>query len=312
MSETYFITGGAGNLARQIAFELVGTGNKVVLFDCAAGPAMPVTAGCHYIQGDITRREDIAAALGKHRPQIILHFASLLSGSSEADRELAWRVNMDGTFHLLEESIGRDVIRIVFPSSLAAYGTPLPTLVPEDHPQWPVGLYGVTKVAVERLGHYYRVRHGLDFRCLRLPIVVSPYAVPGAASAYASMAFIEATRDGNFVFRVRPTSRPALIYFKDALKAVVLIARAPAARLTRPAYSIQALSPTARQLADAIQSRLPRANLTFAPDPKIADLIDSWPIEFDDTSARHEWGWQPDCDLDVMSDGFVDWLRRGK
>lgn len=309
MAKTYLITGGAGNLACQHTFDLVERGHAVVLADIAEGPTAPIADGCRYVQLDVTRRDRLSAVLGEFHPDILLHLASLLSGASEANRELAWRVNMDGTFALLEEALAHGVQTVFFPSSLAAYGTPLPNPVPEDYQQWPVGLYGVTKAAIERLGNYYHACHGLDFRSVRLPIVVSAGAPPGAASAYASRAFVETVKDGHFQFRIRPLSRPSLIYVKDVLRAMTQLAEVPRKNLTRTVYNVQALSPTAEEIAGAIKARIPAAYIRFEIDPKIADLIDSWPIEFEDQAARRDWGWSPQFDLDAMADDFIAQLH---
>src|SRR5687768_2171421 len=96
----YFITGGAGNLACQLTHELARRGGSVVLFDLAPAPAAPVAPGSQYVRGDLTSPEDLENALRAARPDWVIHFASLLSGKSEEDRALAWRVNVDGTFAL--------------------------------------------------------------------------------------------------------------------------------------------------------------------------------------------------------------------
>jgi threonine 3-dehydrogenase len=310
MPESYLITGGAGNLACQLTFELAGAGNSITLFDVASGPAAAVARGSRYVRGDMTRGDDIAAVLESSRPTTVLHFASLLSGSCEADRGLAWRVNMDGAFALFEAALRAGVRTVFFPSSLATYGGTPPGALAEDFPQWPAGLYGVTKVACERLGVYYAERHGLDFRCLRLPVVISRYAPAGAASAYASRAFVEAVAAGQFTFKVRPDTRTAAVYVRDVLGGIVGLLAAPAGKLTRRVYNIAGLSVTPAEVADAITRRLPGVRFRFDPDPPVADLVAGWPAAVDDAAARRDWGWQPRFDLDRLADDFLADLRR--
>lgn len=302
MRETYLITGGAGNLTCQLTSYLAAPERRLVLFDIAPCPTGMTSSGCEYVRGDISSASDIQAIVKDCRPSVILHFASLLSGSSELDRTLAWRVNMDGTFHLLEEALRHKVRTFFFPSSLAAYGAPLLQSVAEDFPQWPVGLYGVTKLAVERLGHYYHVKHGLDFRSLRLPVVVSPHAPAGAASAYASRAFVETAQFGHFTFRVKPEVCPSLIYVQDVLRAVVLLLSAPAERLSRRVYNVQAMAPSALDIASAIGARWKSATVDFDVDPALSELIASWPSQLEDSSSRRDWGWSAKYDLDAMAD----------
>ena len=308
MAETWLITGGAGNLACQLTFQLKQPARRLVLFDIAPHPVAPVAAGCVYERGDIRRVDTLAQMFEQYEPAVVIHFASLLSGKSELDRPLSWQVNMDGAFQLFELSVRHGVQQFFFPSSVASFGPPLPNPVPEDFPQWPVGLYGVAKACVERLGMYYHARHGLDFRCIRVPIVVSAWAHVGAASSYASLAFIESARQGRFTFRVRPETQPALIYAADLVRAVTDLTEVSAAQLTRRSYNVQSLSPTCQQLADAVQLRFPDADVQFDPDPKVTELIESWPVTFEDASARRDWGWTPRFGLDAMADHFADTL----
>ncbi len=309
MSSTYLITGGVGNLACQLTYLLAERGHRVVLFDVAAKPVSSVVEGCSYVQGDLAAPGMIDRVIAERQPGVVIHFASLLSGNSEANRELAWTVNADGAFALFEAALKSGVKQVFFPSSVAAYGGPLPETVPDDYPQWPTGLYGVTKMAIERLGAYYHVKHGLDFRSIRVPVVISRFAPTGAASAYASRAFVEAAADGRFVFKVRPQTRPAVIYVKDVLRAILALLDAPGERLTRRVYNIQAISPQAGQIAEVIRERMPEAQLAFEPDPEVTALIESWPIRFDDAAARRDWGWQPKYDLTTLADDFLKELR---
>ncbi len=191
----------------------------------------------------------------------------------------------------------------------ASFGSPLPDPVPEDFPQWPRGFYGFTKVAVERLGYYYRTTLGLDFRALRLPIIISPFPSPGAASSYASNVFIASVRDSQFVMQVRSTSNPAIMYIKDCLHAINMLTHAESSTITRSSYNLFACAPTAEQLVAAIQHRLPDTNIEFQIDDQVADLIDSWPRQIDDTAARTDWNWQLQFTLQEMTDDFLSLLQ---
>ena len=233
MSKTCLITGGTGNLACQLSSP---AGRPVRPSGAGRPGRRPVAAtaaAAVYRRCDLVDEPALGTVLRRHRPQAIIHLASLLSGSCEQDRRRGWLVNCDGTLGLLELALAEGVETILFPSSLASYGGLVADPLPEDAAQWPDSLYGVTKLACERLGVYYQRRHGLDFRCLRLPIVVSPFAPSGAASAYASRAFVESAAAGRFVFRVRPDTRAALLYVEDALDALVGLLTAPAECLSR-------------------------------------------------------------------------------
>lgn len=311
MNSSYLITGGAGNLAWYTAQALAAANKPVVLVDLPQDPPSGLPPGCRYLACDLTQPAALRDLLEQVKPLAVLHYASLLSRRSEEVRAAAWRLNVDASFTLFELCLELGIGRVLFPSSVASYGGRLPRPLPEDFSQWPESLYGVTKVAVERLGVYYYARHGLDFRCLRVPIVVSPRAHVGAASAYVSQAFIEAARVGRFTFRVRPETAAAIIYVHDVAAALVALLEAPAEQLSRRVYNIHALAPAAAEVAACIRSRLPDVELEFDPDPAVAKLLEGWPGQIDDTAARHDWGWRPQFDLDRLADHMLEELARG-
>jgi threonine 3-dehydrogenase len=303
------ITGGAGNLACQLSWTLSKRFERIVLFDVAAAPVGQVAANAEFERGDLLDAKRLAGVFSRFQPSTVIHLASLLSGSCEQDRPRCWQVNMDGSFALLETALRHNRPTVLFASSLAAFGGRLPEVLTDDTPQWPDSLYGVTKMAVERLGVYYQRRHGLDFRCLRLPITVSRHAPAGAASALATRSFIEAAQHGEFTFRARPETRLALIYVGDVLGAFNDLLAASAAQLSQRVYNIAAMTVTAQDLAGAIQRRLPEARLLFDPDPTIDELLASWPGKIDDQAARRDWNWRPEFNLERMADTFLAELK---
>ena len=302
---TCLITGGAGNLACQLTWTLADLFDRILLLDVASRPVGPTAPQATFEPGDLLDAAGLDAAFARHAPTTVIHLASLLSGSCEQDRPLAWRVNMDGTFGLLEAALRHGRPTVLFASSVAAFGGRLPTVLTDDTPQWPATLYGVTKMAAERLGTYYHARHGLDFRCLRLPITVSRHAPAGAASAIASQAFLAAARAGRFTFTARPDTPLALIYVRDVLDAFAGLLAAPAAAVTQRVYSIAGMTTTPRELAAAIGRRLPQAVLDFAPDDAVDRVLAGWPGRIDDTPARRDWQWRPRWDLERMADDFL-------
>lgn len=308
--ETCLITGGAGNLATQLSSTLAASYGRIVLFDVAAAPVGTISSRAIFERGDLLDPKQLDAVFARHRPTAVVHLASLLSGSCEHDRSRGWAVNMDGAFAVFEAALRHGSPKVLFASSVAAFGGELPATLADETPQWPDGLYGVTKMAAERLGVYYHRRHGLDFRCLRLPITVSRFAPPGAASAIASRAFIEAAQVGRFTFRAGPDIPLALIYVRDVLQAFSTLLAAPSTVLTRRVYNIEAVPATLAEIAAAISRRLPGTSLQFEPDPAVSALLASWPGRIDDASARRDWGWQPAFDLDQMTADFLDGLGR--
>jgi len=136
-------------------------------------------------------------------------------------------------------------------------------------------------------------------------ITVSRHAPAGAASALASHAFIEAGRRGRFTFTARPDTPLAVIYVRDVLRAFVGLLAAPAAGLSCRVYNIAGMTVTPGEIAAAIQRRLPDAVLDFAPDDEVDRVLAGWPGAIDDATARRDWRWEPEWDLERMADDFL-------
>ena len=122
MSKTCLITGGAGNLACQLTWRLAAKFDHLLLVDLAARPIAASHPAARFVSADVLDEPALRALFARHRPDVVIHLASLLSGSCERDRRLAWRVNCDGLLGLLELSLEHGVGTLLFPSSIASYG----------------------------------------------------------------------------------------------------------------------------------------------------------------------------------------------
>ena len=303
------ITGGAGNLACQLSRYLADRFQRFVLVDRAKAPVGSVSPSSIFVQGDLLDVDRMEDLFKKYRPSSVIHLASLLSGSCEQDRPLAWRVNMDGTFHLMETALRHGTGTVLFASSVATFGDPVPEVLTDETPQWPETLYGVTKMAAERLGGYYSKRHGLDFRCLRLPTTISRNAPSGAVSALISRAFIEAVHSGGFIFTMRPDIRLAAIYIQDVLRAFGDLLAAPESSLHRRVYNLNGFTTTPGEIAGVLRSRLPQVSLEFQPDDAVDKVFSAWPGTIDDSAARRDWAWCPAWNLQRTADDFLRLLQ---
>lgn len=302
------ITGGAGNLACQLTYHLP-VDAEIVLQDIAPAPISEPREGCSFVQADLSDRAAMDAIFNDLQPTAVIHLASLLSGSTEQNRPLGWAINATAGFDILERCLTSEVERVLFPSSLAVWGGTLPDPLPEDYETWPEGLYGVTKVAVERLGHYYHAKHGLDFRGVRLPVIVSPFAPAGASSAYASHAFVAAAKEGSFRFKVAPETRVSMMYVQDCLRALTGLLTADPNSLSRRVYNLHAINPSAEELAEAVRVRFPQADIGFDIDEGVSALINSWPGVIGDEHARLDWGWESRYDLAAMADHITETVK---
>ncbi|MEO2090811.1 MAG: NAD-dependent epimerase/dehydratase family protein, partial [Gemmataceae bacterium] len=190
------------NVGSRLAARLVERGDRVTVLDLRAEPLedSPALRRCHLLTADIADPAALQTVFAGGSFDSVFHLAALLSADSERDAGRAWRVNLEGTRHILQAAAAQGVGRVIFTSSTASFGPGLPPPVWVDSPQWPASFYGATKVAGERLGVYFHHRFGLDFRGLRIPAVVAPRGAGGGATAFCSELFAHAVRvtDRNF------------------------------------------------------------------------------------------------------------------
>jgi len=91
----------------------------------------------------------------------------------------------------------------------------------------------------------------------------------------------------------------------DAVEALLALARADRADLTRTVYNIAAFNPSAGEIGELVTRGFPDAEITFEPDLKRQAIVDSWPADVDDSAARADWGLDPQHDLESA---FSDYL----
>ena len=311
LSMNVLVTGGMGNLGSRLAARLVERGDRVTVLDLRPRPLedSPALHRCRLLTADIADLAALQPVLEGGSFDSIFHLAAMLSSDSEQDSERAWRVNLEGTRHILQAAAAHDIARVIFASSTASFGPGLPPLVGVDSPQWPASLYGATKVAGERLGVYFHHRFGLDFRGLRIPAVVAPRGAGGGATAFCSEIFAHAVHHGRYEFYVEPHAARPLIYIDDAVRALLDLHDAPEDNLTRRVYQLAGTPATAREMAAAVLERLPGVTFSYRPEPVRNAIVLSLPLHFDDSHAARDWNWAQRYNLGAMTERMLHELQ---
>src|SRR5260370_32657732 len=166
------ITGGCGFLGQRVALQLLARSDvdELVLFDNAP-PALPLSENkkLTIVTGDIADREAVRRVIstGTHS---VFHLAAAVSGQAEADTDLGYPVNLDGTRAVLEacRMLGTRP-RVVFASSLAVYGGALSPAVGGDTPLTPQTSYGTPKAIGGLVVNGYRREGFVDGRAGPVP-----------------------------------------------------------------------------------------------------------------------------------------------
>jgi nucleoside-diphosphate-sugar epimerase len=311
--KTILVTGALG----QIGSELVPAlrqrygAERVIASDVRMPPVEVLAAGGRFEFIDCTNPRQVQDVVRAHQVGTIYHLAALLSATAEERPHIAWQLNMDGLYNVLEtaRSAGCEVF---FPSSIGAFGPTTPRDgTPQDTIQRPNTMYGVTKVAGELLCDYYHRRFSVDARGLRFPGLISYVAQPGGGTTdWAVAIFYEAILHGRYTCYVRADTQLDMMYMPDALRAIVGLMEADPKRLRhRNAFNVTAMQFTPERVAAAIRERLPGFEIEYKVDPARQAIADSWPRSMDDQAAREEWDWAPTYGLDATVDDMLEKLR---
>jgi len=251
---------------------------------------------------DVTPAARLDELIARYRIDTVYHLAAILSASGEKNPGLAWNVNMNGSYNVLEAARRHGLLRVYIPSSIAAFGPETPRdMTPQETVLRPKTMYGLTKVAGELLADYYVRRHGLDVRGSRFPGIISHQTLPGGGTTdYAVAIFYEAVKNNRYTCFLGPDSCLPMMYMPDCLKSVLDLMEADLGKLRHHAdFNLAAMSFTPAELAAEIRRLRPGFEISYQPDFRQA-IADSWPRSIDDSAARAEWGWKPDYDLPAM------------
>ena len=307
------VTGALGQIGSELVPALRARfGNdRIVATDLRVVPSRAAAEEAPYDHLDCTEPQQLHEAVRRYEVGTIYHLAALLSASAEAAPQLAWCVNMDGLYNVLEVARAYGC-QVFFPSSIGAFGPSTPKdATPQVTVQRPTTIYGVTKVAGEMLCDYYATRFEVDTRGLRLPGLVSYVAAPGGGTTdYAAEMFVHAVRYGRYTCFLEAGTRLDMMYMPDALNAMIQVMGAKAGQLRyRNAYNITAMSVTPAEIAEAIRRHIPGFVVDYEVDPVRQAIADSWPRALDDSAARDDWNWAPHYDLEAMTKDMLTRLQ---
>ena len=306
------VTGALGQIGTALAHYLgsrYGIHN-VILTDIKPHAENPSLKDFTYHTADVRESSTIGTIIRNYRVTTIYHLAAILSATGENIPLKAWDINTNGLVNILE--IARETGCSVFvPSSIGSFGpsTPLQK-TPQVTIQRPVTMYGITKVTGELLCDYYYWKYGVDTRGVRFPGIISSEAPPGGGTTdYAVEIYYAALEKNSYECFLAPHTRLDMMYMPDALKAMVSLMEAPASNLKhRNAYNVTAMNFTPDEQAEGIRAFLPGFTITYNIDPVKQAIADSWPDSLDDSTARSEWGWSPEFDLESMTKDMLHTL----
>ena len=307
------VTGADGQIGSELTPALRARyGVENVIATDIAEPCPALCDGGPFEFLDVTQKGAIAAVVDRFQIDTIYHMAAILSATGERKPLLAWDVNVNGVYKILEVARERKISRVFYPSSIAAFGPETPKDdVPQETVMRPTTMYGVTKVTGEMLGNYYVRRFGMDVRSVRYPGIISSETPPGGGTTdYAVEIFYEAIKHRKYTCFVRADTVLPMMYMPDCIRATIMLMETDLSQLRHHAdFNLAGLSFSAGELAAEIKKHIPEFECEFKPDFR-QDIADSWPRTIDDSAAREEWGWEPEYDLAAMVGDMLEKLER--
>lgn len=184
-------TGGSGKAGRHAIAHLIEQGHRVLNVD-RVPLDMPgvetriadiTDAGQVFdIMASYAGLDELEAGTGVPKFDAVVHFAAIPRILVTSDNE-CYRVNVLGTYNILDAAVKFGVPKVIFASSETTYGVCFadgerkPEYVPvdEDHPTVPEDSYAMSKVVNEVTARSFQQRSGIDIYGLRINNVIEPH-----------------------------------------------------------------------------------------------------------------------------------------
>lgn len=301
MAKKILVTGASGWLGSAIVEALLKRGDAVVATDIAVSPAIAALAA-HQPQlataiADLGEWHQVVHLFETHRPDAVIHAAAIVGVVQAADIPIkAQRVNVEGSINLFEAMRLGGVKRVIHISTEETYGDFRAPVIDEDHPQTPLSVYGLTKLAAEHYGRVYSREHGLECINVRTCWVYGPHL----PRLRMPRTFVEAALRGEpFHQADGGTFAVDQVYIDDTVAGALLALDKP--KHTYDAYNIATgVSPTLRDTAEAVNRAVPGARITIGdngPYHHGGRILSALKGALDISRARTELGYAPRYDL---------------
>jgi nucleoside-diphosphate-sugar epimerase len=315
------ITGGGGFLGQRVARELLAHGVRtgpggapvaveaITLFDIAQPPDGLKDPRVKFVQGEVSDRAAVAAALGRDTGGVF-HFAAVVSGQAEADFDIGMRVNLDGIRNVLDACrASGNRPRLLFSSSIAVFGVPLPEVVTDATTPTPQASYGVQKLIGEWLVADYNRKGYIDGRAVRIPTVsVRPGKANAAASSFASAVIREPL---NGIAYACPVAAGTLMWMCSPRKVVGNLVKAfelpseawgPIRSVNLPGITVSVTGMIAalRKLGGEQAA----SRVSIAVDPRIDAIVQTWAARLQ-TPRAIAMGFTADAGMDEIVAQYI-------
>jgi nucleoside-diphosphate-sugar epimerase len=310
------ITGGGGFLGFRLARALLARGQlggkpitSITLLDSAFPSAAASEPRLKAVIGDVSDAKAIADVCPPDT-DAVFHLAAVVSGAAEADFDLGMRVNLQGTELLLAQMRRcAKPPRLVYTSSVAAFGGELPAVLDDSTIANPQTSYGMQKVIGEYLVSDYSRKGFIDGRSLRLPTIVVRAGKPNAAaSSFASGILREPLNGVASECPVGPDTGVWMLSPGRVVEAFLHAWELPAAAWgTQRWLNLPGITASVAQMIEALKKvagAKVAERVVYKPDARIQAIVKTWPVNFR-TPRAQAMGFAPDRDVESIIRAYM-------
>ncbi|KAI0861854.1 hypothetical protein F4860DRAFT_475216 [Xylaria cubensis] len=322
MAKNIIITGAGGLVGPLIATRLLNSPDyNVILTDLVepiipAGVAYPSNAKC--IRGDITDASFIKSLLSAAQPlHAIFIFHGIMSAGSEANFDLSLAVNVNSVRDLLLALRSTNPgVRVIYSSSQAVYGQPLPAKVTDDVIPTPEGTYGAHKLLTEIFINDMHRKGFIDAFILRFPsVVVRPGRPTNAASSFLSGMIREPMNGEECVIPLQDRSFRSFLCSPSKLQENLFrVLHMDTNKMPKHIrhINVPGVSVSIQELMDALAKYGGEDKLKFLKEETIPDLeriLRSWSPDFDTTTPLRLGLTKDESGEDIVKE-YIDSLKK--
>ncbi len=273
--------------------------NKKRIKDIVDNPNVTV------IQGDLSNWSELVSLFNEYSSiNAIYHFGSLMPPFTETNLEAAFKINIQGSFNILECARLFKVTKVFYSSSGAVYGPGVDLPVTEKSFRDPWTMYGVCKVCSEVLGTFYHRRKNIHFTTLRFPALIGPGRTGTGMTMFANNIIQYPAQGQKAICNVEPDVTVPIVYIKDAVH--LLASLLEKNQVFEQAYNLDGVWLSAEDLANLVKQEIPDAKIEYEPNPELSFQLKSWSImRGDDSLVRKDLNYTPLYTPDEFVKDFI-------
>ena len=294
--ERVLITGALGQLGQEFIKFFIKK-NIYVLASDIRHPEEKLN--CDFEIVDAMDNKRLNVVVKKYNINTIYHLVAVLSASGEKNPFKSWKVNMESFQNIIEVSIENKIQKIFWPSSIAVFGTKSNLEnVGQDPILNPNTIYGISKLAGEKLISYYNKKYDLDIRSLRYPGIISFESKPGGGTTDYVMEMIESLKKGqDYICFLEKDTRLPMLYIEDAILGTIKFMSSKKNKLNvKEYYNITGFSITPEELELKLKENGCIGNVIYKPDYR-NEIAKTWPKNINDKISKEDWDWKANFGL---------------